>query len=282
MEMSEVNDIGAFLKKVDLIQKDIAQIESKVRGIGELHAQSVDGVTTEARAKAHTKELDEATKSMRDLLNATKNQIKDIERANLRLANSPDIQIRRTQAASLKERFMKVLQQYQVMESGARKNHRDRMERQYKIVRPDASQQEIDQAMETGNQQIFAQSVLQSTRYGDANRVLDEVKNRHEDIKKIEKTILELHQLFIDMETLVTEQAEVLNTIETNVEQTEVHLETGNKEVDVAIVNARSARKKKWICLLITIILIIIIVVVVGIQTGMFKSGGGGSGSGTN
>jgi t-SNARE complex subunit (syntaxin) len=36
---------------------------------------------------------------------------------------------------------------------------------------------------------------MQSTRYGDANRVLDEVKNRHEDIKKIEKTILVRYSL---------------------------------------------------------------------------------------
>jgi len=51
------------------------------------------------------------------------------------LANSPDIQIRRTQAASLKEKFMKVLQEFQLVESNARKNQRDRMERQYRIGR---------------------------------------------------------------------------------------------------------------------------------------------------
>lgn len=44
--------------------------------------------------------------------------------------------------------------------------------------------------MESDNQQIFAQSVLNSTRYGDANRALREVQSRHDDIKKIEKTIL--------------------------------------------------------------------------------------------
>jgi len=77
---------------------------------------------------------------------------------------------------------------------------------------------------------------------------------------------LELHQLFIDMETLVTEQAVVMNTIEENTQQTDVHLETGNKEVDMAITNARGARKKKWICFIITLILLIIIAVIVYVQ----------------
>lgn len=83
-----------------------------------------------------------------------------------------------------------------------------------------------------------------------------------------------MHQLFIDMETLVTEQAEVMNTIEENTQQTDIHLETGNKEVDTAIVNARGARKKKWICLIITLILLIIIVVVVLTQSGALKGSG--------
>lgn len=69
--------------------------------------------------------------------------------------------------------------------------------------------------------------------------------------------------MFIDMETLVTEQAVVMNTIEENTQQTDVHLETGNKEVDVAIVNARGARRKKWICLLITIIILIIVGIII-------------------
>ncbi|KAF9957830.1 Plasma membrane t-SNARE, secretory vesicle fusion [Mortierella alpina] len=260
------SDMNAFFSEVTSIQEDITKIEQNIGKIEELHDVSLNGVATEEQSSRTNRQLEGITADTTQLSNRTKKRIKDIELANLRLANSPDIQIRRTQAASLKEKFLKTLRRYQSSESEARKKYQGRMERQYRIVKPDASPQEIAQAMESDNQQIFAQSVLQSTRYGDANRALREVQSRHDDIKKIEKTILELHQLFIDMETLVTEQAEVLNTIEENTQQTEVHLETGNKEVDVAIVNARGARKKKWICLIITIILLVIIAVIVYMQ----------------
>ncbi|KAF9956168.1 Plasma membrane t-SNARE, secretory vesicle fusion [Mortierella alpina] len=266
------SDMNAFFSEVTSIQEDITKIEQNISKIEELHDVSLNGVATEEQSSRTNRQLEGITADTTQLSNRTKKRIKDIELANLRLANSPDIQIRRTQAASLKEKFLKTLRRYQSSESEARKKYQGRMERQYKIVKPDASPQEIAQAMESDNQQIFAQSVLQSTRYGDANRALREVQSRHDDIKKIEKTILELHQLFIDMETLVTEQAEVLNTIEENTQQTEVHLETGNKEVDVAIVNARGARKKKWICLIITLILLAIIAVVIYMQLSKNKA----------
>lgn len=57
----------------------------------------------------------------------------DIELANLRLARSPNIQIRSTQAKSLKDKFLKTLRRYQSSESEARKKYQGRMERQYKI-----------------------------------------------------------------------------------------------------------------------------------------------------
>ncbi|KAF9080627.1 Plasma membrane t-SNARE, secretory vesicle fusion [Mortierella sp. AD031] len=263
------NDMNAFFSEVTSIQEDIAKIEQNISKIEELHDQSLNNVSTEDQIARTTRQLEAITADTTQLSNRTKKRIKDIELANLRLANSSEIQIRRTQAASLKEKFLKTLRRYQASESDSRKKYQGRMERQYKIVKPDATPQEIAQVMESDNQQIFAQSVLNSTRYGDANRALREVQSRHDDIKKIEKTILELHQLFIDMETLVTEQAEVMNTIEENTQQTDVHLEIGNKEVDTAIVNARGARKKKWICLIISLIILIIIVVVVLTRTGM-------------
>ncbi|KAI7820444.1 syntaxin-like protein [Gamsiella multidivaricata] len=260
------SDMGAFFSEVTSIQEDITKIEQNITKIEELHDVSLNGVATEEQSSRTNRQLEGITADTTQLSNRTKKRIKDIELANLRLANSSDIQIRRTQAAALKEKFLKTLRRYQSSESEARKKYQGRMERQYKIVKPDATPQEIAQVMESDNQQIFAQSVLQSTRYGDANRALREVQSRHDDIKKIEKTILELHQLFIDMETLVTEQAEVLNTIEEHTQQTDQHLEVGNKEVDVAIVNARGARKKKWICLCISIVLLIIIVIIVMVQ----------------
>lgn len=100
---------------------------------------------------------------------------------------------------------------------------------------------------------------MQSSRSGQAKQVLSEVQSRHDDIKKIEKTILvsenfkldlllltvyiqELHQLFVDMQMMVEQQAETLTQIEVHAEHTMVDLEQGVKDVDRAIVSAKSTR----------------------------------------
>ncbi|KAF9948739.1 Plasma membrane t-SNARE, secretory vesicle fusion [Mortierella alpina] len=261
--VSSSNDMNAFFSEVTSIQSDIAIVERNISQIEELHNISLNSVTSEDQAVHITRQLDQITQDTTQLSNRIKKRIKDIELANLRLRNSPDIQIRNTQAGTLKEKFMNTLCRFQSSESEARKRYKERMERQIKIVKPEATQAEVQQIVESDNQQIFAQSVLQSTRYGDANRALREVQTRHDDIKKIEKTVLELHQLFMDMETLVTDQGVVMTTIEENTQQTDTQLESGNQQVETAISSARGARKKKWICLIISIIILIIIVVVV-------------------
>ncbi|KAF9901413.1 Plasma membrane t-SNARE, secretory vesicle fusion [Linnemannia zychae] len=267
---ASADDMNAFFGEVTSITEDITKLEQNITQIEELHDISLNSVSSEEHAARTNRQLESITSDTTQLSNRIKKRIKDIEIANLRLSKSPNIQIRTTQAKSLKEKFLYTLRRYQTSESEARRKYQGRMERQYKIVKPDATPAEIAQATESDNTQIFAQSVLQSTRYGDANRALREVQSRHDDIKKIEKTIVELNQLFIDMETLVTEQAEVINTIEENTQQTDTHLSTGNKEVDIAITNAHGARRKKWICFFISLILLIIIIVVVLKTTGVF------------
>lgn len=110
------------------------------------------------------------------------------------------------------------------MEMKHRDKSRQRIERQFLIAKPDASPEEIRKAVEGGQEvQVFAQAVSrvlrsvkerfrvhiltrvvclqlrQSNRVGNAQGVLNEVQNRHEDIKQIERTLVELFQMFQDM-----------------------------------------------------------------------------------
>lgn len=118
-------------------------------------------------------------------------------------------------------RFMEVLQAYQSMEMKHRDKSKQRIERQFMIANPDANPEEVRRAVESGEEvQVFAQAVSgnldaselddllmkvcsaqlrQSNRVGNAQRALNEVQSRHEDIKQIEKTLVELFQLFQDM-----------------------------------------------------------------------------------
>ncbi|CDS05435.1 hypothetical protein LRAMOSA07963 [Lichtheimia ramosa] len=129
------------------------------------------------------------------------------------------------------------------MERMYERKYRQRIERQIRFVKPNASQDEVDRIVDSNEpSQIFAQSLVYTTRSNQGQQVLAEVQNRHDDIKHIEKTIVELHQLLADMSMLVEQQGDMLTAIEQNAEYAADHVQQGNTVVDRAIKQARATR----------------------------------------
>ena len=154
------------------------------------------------------------------------------------------------QVDALDRRIRKAINKYQQAESQFRKEVQEQQRRQYLIVNPDASEAEIHQATsDGGDTQIFQQALLHSDRRGQAQSTLRNVQQRHDAIQNIERTMLELQQLFQDLDAMVVEQEPLVQNIETKAEETNTHITQGNAEVGKAVNSARAARKKKWICL---------------------------------
>lgn len=60
---------------------------------------------------------------------------------------------------AVKTRFTTLLQEHQLVEKEFRKKVKDRVERQYKIVNPNATEEEVRQVTESDNPQVFSQAV---------------------------------------------------------------------------------------------------------------------------
>jgi len=143
---------------------------------------------------------------------------------------------------------------------------RQRMERQFKIVKPDATPEEVRAVVNDENGgQIFSQALMSSNRYGESRAAYREVQERHEDIKKIERTLVELAQLFNDMSVLVEQQDPVLDSIHHAAESADKDLEVGLQHTEKAVDSARAARKKRWICFFIILIILIVVAIIVGV-----------------
>ena len=175
--------------------------------------------------------------------------------------------VRLTQIGAAKNRFKETIMRYQEVEKAYRTKYRQRTERQLRIVKPDATQAELQSALEgeASGQQIFSQALMNSNRQGEARGALREVQERHTDIQRIERTITELAALFQEMSILVEQQDEQLNVIKDHAQHTEHEVQAGRQQTDKAVVAARRARKRRWICFwLVVIIIAIIIAAVVG------------------
>ncbi|KFY69669.1 hypothetical protein V496_00027 [Pseudogymnoascus sp. VKM F-4515 (FW-2607)] len=156
------------------------------------------------------------------------------------------------------------INQYQIVESDFRKKLQSQMKRQYKIVRPDASDAEAGLAVKNiSGQRVFNLALLQSNRRDESHQALSNVKNRHDAIQEIESQMIELAQLFQDMEALVVQQESSVTMIEQKGEEVQENLDRGTEHIGVAIKSARSRNRKKWYCLVAIIIVVVVAVVVV-------------------
>jgi hypothetical protein len=75
----------------------------------------------------------------------------------------------------------------------------------------------IEKIIETGESENFLQVAIHEQGRGQILETIREIQERHDTVKEIEKNLLELHQIFLDMAVLVEAQGEQLNDIESQV-----------------------------------------------------------------
>jgi len=268
-------DMSAFYSEISSIQESLRTFNDNISRISDLHSRSLNNMD-ESAAQRNASQLDALVADTGDLSNDLKRRIKALERQG---GSGRDGQVKKQQTGLVKSKFVEAIQNYQQVEQRHRQQHKQRMERQFKIVKPDASPEEVRAVVndEQGGQ-IFQQALMNSNRYGESKAAYREVQERHEDIKRIEKTLVELAQLFNDMSTLVEQQDDTINIIQAHAETVEQDTESGLKATEKAVVSARAARRKRWICFIIIIVILIIVAIVVAVVVvqNMNKNGGGG------
>lgn len=108
---------------------------------------------------------------------------------------------------------------------------------------------------------LFTQEYLRET--DEMRGKLNEVNERHEAMKALEKSIVEVSELFTDMAHIIETQGEVVDSIEANMDRTVVHVEKGREQLATAKTLQTSVRKKKLCCYGILVILLIGVVVAI-------------------
>lgn len=262
VEMSSLPQGGnanpnAILNECRDIDQGINTIEQNLNQMRMFQQRTLDDADSSAGSNSN-RQLDSlSTETMAHYRSLT-------ERVRM-VKSNPDSKLPKNsaQVQRVDRRLKAAIQSYQTNESDFRKKTQDQMARQYRIVRPDADENEVREAVQDTGGQVFQQALMQSNRRGQAQSVLSAVQDRQAQLQKIEQQLIELAQLFQDMDTLVVQQEAAVTNIEQKAEETVENFDKGNQEVETAIGTARATRKKKWWCLLIAVIIIVIIVVAV-------------------
>lgn len=124
----------------------------------------------------------------------------------------------------------------------------------------------------------FSQSTLQSSMQQKQLHSNDAaIVQREREIEDIAQGIIDLSDLFRDLQSIVIDQGTMLDRIDYNVERMAVDVKEADKELNVASGYQKKTTKRKIIFLLILIIVGMIILLVIKPKRQSDSGGGGGS-----
>lgn len=251
------DDFVGFMNKINTINANLARYENIINRIDMQHKDLLTQVSEEQEMELR-RSLDDYISQATDLQYQLKADIKDAQKDGLRDPN------KQAQAENSRQKFLKLIQDYRIIDSNYKEESKEQAKRQYTIIQPEATDEEVEAAINDVNgQQIFSQALLNANRRGEAKTALAEVQARHQELLKLERTMAELTQLFNDMEELVIEQQENVDVIDKNVEDAQQDVEQGVGHTNKAVKSAKNARKNKIRCYIICFVIFAVVVVVV-------------------
>ncbi|KAK3942322.1 putative snare domain-protein [Diplogelasinospora grovesii] len=260
----QVLETREFLSRVQRIREQVQDLRRDVGILSELHAHALNSPDQQGQAK---RQVDSMVAETQMKNTSIRNQIQQLK-TDTEHTQGADFGLKKRQFETINGEYKNLVASYLEEEKVYQERYRQQIARQYRIVNENASDQEVEAAMNAdwGNEGVF-QSALATNRTGQATRVLGAVRARHNELQQIEKSIVELAQLFQDLDTLVVQQGEVIQATVVAADQAHDHLEQGNQEVIKGIEHAGRYRRLKWWCLLVAVL--IIIAIVLGVVLGV-------------
>lgn len=160
----------AFLERVDFAKSEIRTLGSNIQEIASLHQRALSSPDSSSSAQLENLVTQTQLKNTQ-----IRDQIKYLELDALKTQDGTK-GVKARQAKQLKGEFEKALQDYQQEEVAYRQRYREQIARQYRIVNPEASEAEVNEASELdwGSEGVFQTAVsISESLYPGLERVAD-------------------------------------------------------------------------------------------------------------
>uniref|UniRef100_A0A8C3J4G8 Syntaxin 3 n=1 Tax=Calidris pygmaea TaxID=425635 RepID=A0A8C3J4G8_9CHAR len=154
--------------------------------------------------------------------------------------SSADLRIRKSQHSVLSRKFVDVMTKYNEAQVDFRERSKGRIQRQLEITGKNTTDEELEEMLESGNPSIFTSGIMDSQI---SKQALSEIEGRHKDIVRLESSIKELHDMFVDIAMLVENQGGLLDNVEQYVLHTGEHVEQAHQGVKKALLYQGQRRK---------------------------------------
>ncbi|MBN3305411.1 STX3 protein, partial [Amia calva] len=233
-----------FFVQIEEIRNNIDKIDENVVEVKKLYSIILSAPTTEQKTKD---DLETLTNDIKKMANSARNKLKSIER-NIEQdeeRSSADLRIRKSQHSVLSRKFVEVMTKYNEAQVDFRERSKGRIQRQLEITGKNTTDEELEEMLESGNPAIFTSGIVDSSI---SKQALNEIESRHKDIVRLESSIKELHDMFVDIAMLVENQGGMIDRIESNMDQSVGFVERAVADTKKAVKFQSEARRvSRWI-----------------------------------
>lgn len=263
-------DMSLFFQEVNDIKSSMAEIRKKFQKLQDTNDESKN-VTKAPTMKALKEKMEQDLDDISKIAQGLKRKLEALDRANV--ANrkikgchegSSTDRTRITISSTLKKKLKELMIGFQALRQRFQDEHREVVERRvFTVTGQKVDESVIERLIETGDSEQIFQRAIQEQGRGQILDTIAELQERHDAVREIEKKLLELHQIFIDMAVLVESQGELLDSIETQVSKAVEHVAAGTSALQKAKTLQRGTRKCTCVAIFLLLVTAIIVLLAV-------------------
>ncbi|XP_054027859.1 syntaxin-3 isoform X2 [Dryobates pubescens] len=256
-----------FFSEIEETRQNIDKISENVEEAKKLYSVILSAPIPEQKTKD---DLEQLTTDIKKMANSVRNKLKSMER-NIEQdedRSSADLRIRKSQHSVLSRKFVDVMTKYNEAQVDFRERSKGRIQRQLEITGKNTTDEELEEMLESGNPSIFTSGIMDSQI---SKQALSEIEGRHKDIVRLESSIKELHDMFVDIAMLVENQGGLLDNVEQHVRRAAEHVEQGHQQTKKALQYQGQARKKMLILAAVVVLLLGTVALIIGLSVGLNK-----------
>ncbi|KAB2041530.1 hypothetical protein ES319_D02G153700v1 [Gossypium barbadense] len=217
------SDMGmeAFNKQIQEVEKQVEKLSGLLRKLKDANEES-KSVTKASAMKAIKKRMEKDIDEVGKIARNVKARLQAINKDNLANRQKPgcekgtSVDRSRTNVTNaMATNFKDLMIEFQTLRQKIQDEYREVVERRVTTVtgtRPD--EKTIDRLIETGNSEQIFQKAIQEQGRGQILNTVEEIQERHDAVTEIEKKLLDLQQIYLDMAVVVGAQGEILDNIE--------------------------------------------------------------------
>ncbi|CAB4290150.1 unnamed protein product [Prunus armeniaca] len=265
LDPADEQNLTQFFEQVTTIKADMEEITNLLLDLQDLNEET---------KSTHSAKV---LRGLRDRINADmvailrkakgiKARLESLDRSNVANRNvsveykegSPVDRMRISVTNGLRAKLRDMTNDFQSLREQIVKEHKEGLKRRYyNATGEEASEEVIDKMiLESGQVKVFE---------GKAELAMEN-QQRHEALKDLQRSLTELHQVFLDMAMMVEKQGEQMDDIEQNVADAGAYIHGGTNALFSA--KQMKQRRGRWICWIGALVLLVLLEGIFGLGPG--------------